>query len=159
MCRGTIQECLSCTKPDCTNNYVRKPHKYSTKQIENRNAWARRRREKWRSDGLCTSCGKRPPRSGRTMCEICQAKFRQYKNRENHSRGVKPRVLLDGISLCSKCGNAPPKDGFKVCKTCYETNMRNLRKTPTHKGIKRENDGFRAGVDLFWRSSQSQKSG
>lgn len=152
MCKCTINECLNCKKPDCDNDYVKKEYKYRNYL----NTWAKDRRRNREASGLCTYCGKRLPVNGHKMCEICQAKFREYKNQEEYKRGRKPRGLLDGISLCAKCGKYAPKEGFRVCERCYESNLRNLSKTPTHRGIKREGDKFREGIDAFWKTSRNQ---
>lgn len=157
MCGNSIQECLNCKKPECDNDRVKKLQELDKEQVERRKAWTRARRQRWRDASLCTSCGKRPPRDGYAMCRVCQIKFSKYKNEENYRRGTKPKSLLDGITICKKCGKDVPMDGYKVCRRCYESNMANLRRTPTHRGIKRSDDKFREGVDLFWRSSSSQK--
>lgn len=152
MCGSSIQECLNCQKPDCDNDHVKKAQQLNQEQIERRKARAKQRGDSRRQAGLCPSCGKRPPREGYKMCRQCQISFATYKNEENYKKGTKPKSLLDGVTLCKKCGKDAPLDGYKLCKRCYETNIANLKKTPTHKGTRRQDDNFRKGVDAFWRS-------
>ena len=143
------QDCFSCPYPDCINDYVppeRKANPEIVRKAVQRKSAMRKERV---SSGLCTECGKYPPREGYKMCHYCQAKFRKYKNDENHKKGIKPRVLLDGISLCQKCGKHPPEPNYKLCKRCLENALKHLSLTPTHNG-KKIQSGFTIGHERFW---------
>ena len=70
--------------------------------------------------GLCFTCGKRPPRPGYKMCEICAAKQRassaltRAKLRENHQ--------------CLKCSVKMPDDWYySLCPKCRDDNARLYR--------------------------------
>ena len=100
------KDCFNCPYPDCINDYVKKeydrPAAYIKKQVERQSERIQQRAEA----GLCTTCGKRPPRNGYRTCAECQARSRRYANRHNRSIGRVPESLLDGVSLCKRCGKA-----------------------------------------------------
>ena len=98
--------------------------------------------------GLCTLCGKAPPRPERRLCRGCaqkrnaadrerQAKHRatgqpRYKdpgkvrarNREREHRSAAERIAR---GLCNKCGKAPHIAGRRLCGACAETRRQRER--------------------------------
>lgn len=138
------KDCFNCPYPDCINDYVKKeydrPAAYIKKQVERQSERIQQRAEA----GLCTTCGKRPPRNGYRTCAECQARSRRYANRHNRSIGRVPESLLDGVSLCKRCGKAPPASGYKLCDRCLESARRALDHTPSHSGIVVDNNFTRA---------------
>lgn len=137
-------DCFNCPWPDCINDYVKKQYKRSADYT--RRAVARRTEkiEANAAAGLCTTCGKRPPRTGFRTCAECQTRSRKYANRHNHSKGQLPETLLDGVSRCKRCGKAPPASGYKLCERCLESARRALGHTPSHSGIVVDNNFTRA---------------
>lgn len=138
------KDCFNCPYPDCINDYVKKeydrPAAYIKKQVERQSERIQQRA----AAGLCTTCGKRPPRNGYRTCAECQARSRRYANRHNRSIGRIPESLLDGVSLCKRCGKAPPASGYKLCERCLESARMALDHTPSHSGIVVDNNFTRA---------------
>ena len=138
-------DCFYCPYPDCINDYVKKQYKRSPEYIRRAVARQTERIEQRAASGLCTTCGKRPPRTGYRTCAECQARSRKYTNRHNHNvRGQLPQVLLDGVSRCKRCGKAPPAAGYKLCERCLESARRALDTAPTHNGKTIDNNFTRA---------------
>lgn len=129
-------DCFSCPYPDCINDYVRKPQKYT----ERRAAYVRKKKDERIKAGLCPYCGKRPPSDGHKTCGWCRAYFRQNKSKSMRNAGIIPKDMLNGVDRCSKCGKYPPKQGQMLCERCYEQALAALSKTPTHNGKK--NSGY-----------------
>lgn len=144
------QDCFSCPYPDCINDYVPPVRKVSPETIQKLSRRMSALRRERASNGLCTECGKRPPREGYKMCHLCQAKARSYKNDENRRKGVTPKDMLDGVHLCQKCGKAPPAPPYKLCARCLEGCREHLLRTPTHNG-RRAQSGFVVDQAKFWR--------
>lgn len=70
-------------------------------------------REKWAALGLCSSCGKQPPRKDRTKCQKCHdcVVVAQRKSRQKKKES----------GLCVSCGKASVKNTTR-CKRCAEIN-------------------------------------
>ena len=160
-------DCFNCPYPDCINDYIPPIKKQSPEQIKRRTVEKSLRRKEWQQKGLCTCCGKKPPREGYKMCHECQTKARKYKEEETRKKDLhKPRVLLDGECLCQKCGKSPPAKPYKLCSRCLESNRRHLDLTPTHNHKKILSD-FCKNNELFWgkvnigasNASQEQATG
>ena len=160
-------DCFNCPYPDCINDYIPPIRKQSPKQIKRRTEKKSLLRKEWQKNGLCTCCGKKPPRDGYKMCYECQRKARRYKEEETRRKDLHiPIALLDGENLCKKCGKAPPVKPYKLCMRCLENNRKHLDLTPTHNHKKIESD-FCKSNGLFWgkvnngasNSSQEQTTG
>ncbi len=67
-----------------------------------------------RAQGLCVTCGKRPPASGRSRCEPCAAKKRPAE-RARHRRRIAARIAA---GMCPKCGKRPPAPERRLCAPC-----------------------------------------
>ena len=69
----------------------------------------RRRRRAWRDAGLCSSCGRRPPSAGRSVCEPCRQvrcaiDRRRYAARRAAGLCVRcTRPTFGGSSRCGRC--------------------------------------------------------
>lgn len=63
-------------------------------------------REARRKAGLCTMCGKRPPKGKGVVCEVCLGYYKKYKKKRSDK------------GLCPKCGKRPPTPGWKQCEPC-----------------------------------------
>lgn len=150
-------DCFSCKRSDCTNNYI-KPLKPQTEEQSAKDAKRRAALKVDRENrGLCTNCGKRPPKDGFRMCEICQSKYRKYKEQQNRRKGVTPKQMMDGVKVCAKCGKDKPVNGYKLCDRCLRNNLEFLSRTPTHNGRK-QTGGFADGNKAFW-ANKKQKPG
>ena len=90
--------------------------------------------------GLCSTCGRAPPASGRKSCELCLARRRevdrarhrkaaasgrQYggrdpekKRRSSRAAGRKRRADRLAAGSCTRCGRNPPVEGGATCETC-----------------------------------------
>ena len=101
-------DCFTCPYPDCINDYIPPIRKASPETIKKRIQKMSLLRKERANNGLCTSCGLRPPRGGYKMCRECQVKSAKYKEKENKEKGITPRFMLDGTYLCQKCGKHPP---------------------------------------------------
>ncbi|MDE0175795.1 MAG: hypothetical protein OXM60_20375 [Defluviicoccus sp.] len=74
----------------------------------------RRRTAERRAQGLCPTCGKRPPAPGRSRCEPCAAKKRPAEL-ARHRRRVAARIAA---RMCPKCGKRPPAPERRLCAPC-----------------------------------------
>lgn len=75
----------------------------------------KRLREKRKSKGLCTRCGK--PAILAT-CEVCRENSRKVNSPKEvqRARAEKRKAL----GLCPRCGRVPTRP-YKVCKVCRES--------------------------------------
>ena len=69
----------------------------------------RRQRRAWRDAGLCTSCGRRPPVAGRSVCEPC----RRVRRTIDRARYAARRAA----GLCVRC-TRPAFGGSSRCGRC-----------------------------------------
>lgn len=100
---------------------------------EKANQQLRDRTEKWRSQGLCTSCGRKTDPPYKT-CSRCRYMARA-KYRESH-----PYPVMEN-GVCSWCRKRPPIDGKKLCDECYRKSLLNVSKAAeTKRGRKRAKD-------------------
>lgn len=74
------------------------------------------RRQRLKEQGLCTQCGKVPPREDRTTCETCGNKLSKAMSKWQK----KAKKERQGKGLCS-CGRPAPQ-GKKTCEECNEKN-------------------------------------
>jgi len=90
---------------------------------EKANEYRRNRIKMWREAGLCTTCGKRPPRENRKMCLDCSLKHNRRMRKKDIERNARP-----SLGLCFICG-LPVVESKKVCAKHYKhiQNMRNAR--------------------------------
>ncbi len=69
----------------------------------------RRRRRAWKEAGLCTSCGRRRPEEGRSVCEPCRETRRARDRRRYDARRAVGRCVrctqptVGGLSRCGRC--------------------------------------------------------
>lgn len=73
---------------------------------------AKKRTAKYRDQGLCSKCGKKPPRPNRAQCEDCTAPKRKYYRRRRE------KLILAGICSCGK-----PLSGFTQCSDCLSSHL------------------------------------
>lgn len=154
--RCKASDCFSCPYPDCINDSIQETRKYTQEQKKRAYQRMSERRKQRHDNGICTQCGKRPPKPGAKMCALCQAKWAKYKEEESRRKGIKPKEMLDGVLLCKKCGNAAPVSPYKVCQRCLDSNRKHIAKTPTNMG-KKPRGAFSISHEMFW-ASKKQKS-
>ncbi len=82
-----------------------------------------RRTAERRAKGLCLKCGKRPPATRRSQCEVCIEKCRPVDLERYHRRTAERRAK----GLCPKCGKQPPAPDRSVCEPCNEKTNRASR--------------------------------
>lgn len=92
------KKCLRCKKPQNTEY----------KLCHNCRAMARRRTVRRRTNGICTFCGKNPPRPGFMICPICSEKKKIYK-RTRTQREKDLVFAAYGGYRCNCCGETEPK--------------------------------------------------
>ena len=63
------------------------------------------------AEGVCTRCGRCPPRPGRKLCEDCAAAQRD--------RAAKLREKRRGAAICIQCGRLA-SGGHARCETCRD---------------------------------------
>ena len=90
--------------------------------------------------GLCSTCGRGPPASGRKSCEPCLARRREAdrvrhrkaaasglayggrdpekKRRDSRAAGRKRRADRAAAGSCTRCGRNPSVDGGATCEPC-----------------------------------------
>lgn len=83
-------------------------------------------RDTWRAEGVCTYCGKRKPKAGMTLCDICAAKQRQRV----HDRRVEKAVNWPrgANGYCWTCNKRKAMEGKKLCEACFNTAVENGKK-------------------------------
>jgi hypothetical protein len=65
-----------------------------------------------KAKGICTLCGKRPPRQGKVYCGVCSEKHK----RSNKARPINTVRKASGI--CIVCGERPAREGRTLCEIC-----------------------------------------
>lgn len=84
-------------------------------------------REQRKVAGLCTTCGKRPPKEGRLQCEACLARYRGYCEKSRRKRGVLPKDMVFDKSRCCRCmREVPLVSGKKMCPECYKKAVKQM---------------------------------
>lgn len=94
-----------------------------------RNRKEKQKRDMWRSQGLCTKCGK-PRVMGYTLCVKCLQRNEKYNRKKNPI----PRSERKEYGLCYICGVEVEQEGNSLCVTCRDRaskNMKDLLKNPT----------------------------
>lgn len=107
-------DCFNCPYPDCINDYVKKTYPRKKQWIAHQTEYVSKRAKRRAAEGLCTKCGKRPPRPGYRTCGECAMKSRRASNEHKWRNGTTPKVLMDGVTLCKKCGIMLAKKNYKV---------------------------------------------
>ena len=77
-------------------------------------AYNQRRRERWRANGMCQSCGRiiEAGREGKSRCLKCtRTQTRYFAN-------YRAERIANG--LCVRCGKVPPEPGIKTCRACRD---------------------------------------
>lgn len=78
-----------------------------------------------KKNGICTKCRKRKARTNKTMCDICLASKREYRN--NHYKDDLDRNERPAYGFCYFCGER--LDGtWQICSKCRERCINNLPK-------------------------------
>ncbi len=87
-----------------------------------------KRKELRKKKGLCTRCGKNPPRHGKLECECCavisnkeNAKCRkrdEYVDMGATKRTQRRRNRLIAEGLCTRCGKNPSRSCKRECEPC-----------------------------------------
>lgn len=91
-------------------------------------------RDAWRADGMCTYCGKREPRDGRKLCDICAAKHRQRVHDRRLATGINWPRGANGY--CWQCNKNKAIEGKGLCPDCFEVATANVKK-----GAEKSRDG------------------
>ena len=92
------------------------------------NEYAKAERARRRAANLCLYCGKRPAAQGHTMCGVCLAKQRRYKNRRDREKGRRMWDERTNGTGCFMCGE-PCVEGKKLCEKHMIQRIENLRKS------------------------------
>lgn len=96
---------------------------------------AKARRDKWREQGRCSSCGGRKEEPRYNMCIDCRMRHKLSKMRRENKNGTKqlPRGQ-DG--RCWQCNKAMAMPGKRVCADCYALKIETITKSGFMKGAK-----------------------
>ena len=84
-------------------------------------------REKRLAEGLCTRCGKAPPKGSWQICEQCAQKQREAVKRVQDARRAAHRCVQCGGSLLDAEGRIPVReteDGYRELVTCEKCRER-----------------------------------
>lgn len=100
---------------------------------------AKKVRERRKDEGKCVVCGIRWAEPGRTLCEKCNAKHKQYQQNGDPgwAKKYERRQARIDAGLCIDCG-APTQDGRQRCQRCIEMRRDSTRKYKIIQKIKRE---------------------
>lgn len=149
-------DCFNCPYPDCINDYVKKTYPRKKQWIAHQTEYVSKRAKRRAAEGLCTKCGKRPPRPEYRTCGECAMKSRRASNEHKWRNGTTPKVLMDGVTLCKKCGKNPPVTGYAVCERCLALCRKALDKTPSHNG-KAPDNGFARALRADYLLNKKEK--
>lgn len=90
-------DCFNCPYPDCINDYVKKTYPRKKQWIAHQTEYVSKRAKRRAAEGLCTKCGKRPPRPGYRTCGECAMKSRRASNEHKWRNGWETKK----ISACA----------------------------------------------------------
>ena len=110
------------------------------------------RREKCKSEGICTSCRRRPAVLGFTECAWCRAKAAYKARKKRIDNGVNYPRGANGY--CWQCNKKLAIDGKKLCAECYEAKTGILKSIPRHNSEK-----FRKTNELLFPKGRATKKG
>lgn len=113
--------CTRCGEPVVPNR------KMCSKHLKESRLKTRRKTAHWKSQNICTRCGQRPPRSGKTQCSVC------VNGNKDQYNAAKMDIYYQRRSagVCVRCGE--PTNNFEVhCDTCT-TYMRQKDRTRYNK--------------------------
>jgi hypothetical protein len=88
--------------------------------------WQKKRRQKLKSEGLCTICGKEKPKENKIRCEFCSKKA----NKSVHKCAKKRKIRFLELKLC--CCGRQPRPNKKTCEICNKKNKNNYQKRKTN---------------------------
>lgn len=101
--------CTRCGEPVVPNR------KMCSKHLEESRLKTKRRTRRWKDQNICTRCGQRPPRLGKTQCDICVNNNKDQYNVAKMDTYYQKRAA----GVCVRCGKSP--DSFSVhCDKCRE---------------------------------------
>ena len=93
-------------------------------QIKN-NASDKKRRQRFREQGICTKCGKRKATVGYRTCYDCRAKALRTKKEYDKRHGVLSYTECIENGICTRCHKRKTAHG-KVCAECYDALCKQL---------------------------------
>jgi len=124
-------------------DYNRKQYeKMSSEQKNIRKEKARMLRANRKEKGVCTRCGKRPAKIGKTKCGQCLASERLAYIKRARKNGIMPSDLLGDGHHCATCGTEI--ESGKLCQRCYQNSVRAIAiaREHIHSGWKYQNFVF-----------------
>ena len=115
--------------PECRAKRENTVERYRAKNREKCNNQSNEYHKKYYRDrkekGLCVRCGKHPSRDGKTLCNKCTIKRKEYEQEAQKKRGnIVPRYERVDNGLCYFCGDPIPEG--RICKNCSEKVTKNL---------------------------------
>lgn len=115
--------CWDCTDKVAKRGYKKRQRQKSDKVHQEKvKEYRKKIYHERKNAGVCTACGKRPPRPGRTRCSRCAD-----KDNSRYKPVFPPKSERVSYGVCSNCGN-PVEPGYKMCLKCL---------TAIREGIKR----------------------
>ena len=93
------------------------------------------------AEGICTRCGKEPPRPGKTTCQTCQSERSKRYVPSQLAYNKKKRRERMRKGMCTRCGKNPSgvKSNGKMammCDSCREyTRIKNAERKLTAKTV------------------------
>lgn len=109
------KHCYECTQK--ISEYQKKYEKENKEKIAERK---KKRHQELIDKGVCTQCGKRPAREGKTQCEICALKKKTRDYKKTHSE-------FRNSDLCSRCHKNEKFKEFELCETCYNNSLKGIK--------------------------------
>ena len=108
--------CFECNKKKLSKQRFKRNNDYVVK--EDNIKYCRARYWKLKEAGICTRCGKRKTKYGRSRCELCLG-----KDRMSYERNKPAGVGYFDETMCRRCKKNPPIDGKKLCENCYNKSL------------------------------------
>lgn len=138
------------------------PDEKKQAKLERRRQYNKRRRDSLKQAGICTMCGKKPAKQGRTLCQTCANKNKMRvaactrKKLESQGKDSTPRAMRTSLGKCYICGEPVSDESRNFCAGCLEVQRRKAAHMRAF--IDHENHPFRALNDAFWREKGAKKN-
>lgn len=114
--------CADIVSEDSSKRYNALTTEQKKEVNKKKTAGNRKRREERERQGLCTKCGKQPPRENRKTCIECRLadnrRSKQYRKKK--SEEVIPLGDRNALGLCRHCCEPLAHKDEKLCPKCHE---------------------------------------
>ena len=116
---------------------------------------SRKRRERYKLEHRCITCGKPlPERYTKVRCSICNAKNTKRTEQYHRAKGVTPMELSGNGHYCAVCLKPVEIQGNKLCERCYANNLKSIKEA----NKKADRSYFRGLNKVFWEEKKKKEN-